>query len=111
MWKMKRPARQGTKMCNTACGRQAADADGWRTAAYANCARQHDGNCFPHASPTYRHGPGKRGRPRWSASEPLKTFGEFGAGEGIRTLDPNLGKGARYTRRSTTGFLMAAKAM
>ena len=48
--------------------------------------------CFPPASPAFASGPGKQKRPRKVALIRLKYLRNFGAGEGIRTLDPNLGK-------------------
>ena len=48
--------------------------------------------CFPPASPAFAWGAGKQKRPRRAALNRLKSLREFGAGEGIRTLDPNLGK-------------------
>src|SRR5690349_19215628 len=52
--------------------------------------------CFPHASPVAPSGAGKQklaseGRPKQRIS-----LRKFGAGEGIRTLDPNLGKVVLY---------------
>ena len=48
--------------------------------------------CFPPASPAFAPGAGKQKRPRRTALIRLKYLRYFGAGEGIRTLDPNLGK-------------------
>jgi hypothetical protein len=52
---------------------------------YASC-------CFPPASPAFASGTGKQKRPRRAVLIFLKSLRDFGAGEGIRTLDPNLGK-------------------
>ena len=52
--------------------------------------------CFPHASPVSETGAGKQKRPRRAALKSLKILRDFGAGEGIRTLDPNLGKVVLY---------------
>jgi hypothetical protein len=41
--------------------------------------------CFPHASPGFVYRGGE-------ASKSLISLEKYGAGEGIRTLDPNLGK-------------------
>jgi hypothetical protein len=48
--------------------------------------------CFPPASPALVPGVGKQKRPRRAVFIRLISLGKFGAGEGIRTLDPNLGK-------------------
>jgi hypothetical protein len=48
--------------------------------------------CFPHASPALVPRAGKQKRPRRVALNRLQSLRDFGAGEGIRTLDPNLGK-------------------
>jgi hypothetical protein len=48
--------------------------------------------CFPHASPTALEGPGKQKTPRRAFSKCLIFLKKTGAGEAIRTLDPNLGK-------------------
>src|SRR5271166_6812297 len=54
--------------------------------------RHHASCCFPHASPALVFGAGKQKTiPRYR-SKPVISFRKFGAGEGIRTLDPNLGK-------------------
>ena len=55
------------------------------TLLYAFC-------CFPPASPAFAPGAGKQKRPRRAVFIRLKSLRDFGAGEGIRTLDPNLGK-------------------
>ncbi len=52
--------------------------------------------CFPPASPAFGPGPGKQKRPRRAAFIRLISLRKFGAGEGIRTLDPNLGKVVLY---------------
>jgi hypothetical protein len=48
--------------------------------------------CFPHASPALTSGAGKRQAAPRGRSKPWISLRKFGAGEGIRTLDPNLGK-------------------
>ena len=48
--------------------------------------------CFPPASPAFAPRSGKQKRPRRTALIRLKSLRDSGAGEGIRTLDPNLGK-------------------
>jgi len=52
---------------------------------YASC-------CFPHASPALTFGAGKRQTAPKDRSKSLISLRKTGAGEGIRTLDPNLGK-------------------
>jgi hypothetical protein len=54
------------------------------------------GNCFPPASPISRHRPGKQKTPRRALLKALILFIQTGAGEEIRTLDPNLGKVMLY---------------
>jgi hypothetical protein len=51
--------------------------------------------CFPPASPAFALGAGKQKRPRRAAYIHLISLRKTGAGEGIRTLDPNLGKVVR----------------
>jgi hypothetical protein len=53
--------------------------------------RHHALCCFPHASPALMFGAGKRKTVPRDCSKPLISSRTFGAGEGIRTLDPNLG--------------------
>jgi hypothetical protein len=48
--------------------------------------------CFPHASPVSTSGAGKQEAAPDDRFKPLISLSKFGAGEGIRTLDPNLGK-------------------
>jgi hypothetical protein len=48
--------------------------------------------CFPLASPALAARVGKQKRPLRAALNRLNSMRDFGAGEGIRTLDPNLGK-------------------
>ena len=48
--------------------------------------------CFPHASPALTSGAGKRQTAPKHHSKSLTCLRKIGAGEGIRTLDPNLGK-------------------
>jgi hypothetical protein len=51
--------------------------------------------CFPHASSVSPSGVGKQKTAPKDRSKSLTSAKKFGAGEGIRTLDPNLGKGRR----------------
>ena len=53
-------------------------------------------SCFPPASPLCDEGSGKQRVSRRTPSKTLKSLLIFGAGEGIRTLDPNLGKVVLY---------------
>ena len=48
--------------------------------------------CFPHASPVSQTGAGKQKTVPHDRSKILISLSKSGAGEGIRTLDPNLGK-------------------
>ena len=52
--------------------------------------------CFPPASPTFVPGPGKQKTAPQDRSNRSISLRKFGAGEGIRTLDPNLGKVVLY---------------
>ena len=52
--------------------------------------------CFPHASPVSRTWAGKQKTVPKDRSKPLIFLIKTGAGEGIRTLDPNLGKVVLY---------------
>ena len=52
--------------------------------------------CFPHASPVSPSRAGKQKTARKGRSKQLIFLRKFGAGEGIRTLDPNLGKVMLY---------------
>jgi hypothetical protein len=47
--------------------------------------------CFPPASPAFAPRPGKQKTAPKDRSKPFISLRKFGAGEGIRTLDPNLG--------------------
>ena len=51
--------------------------------------------CFPHASPDSQTGVGKQKTVPTDRLKPVLSLRKFGAGEGIRTLDPNLGKRPR----------------
>ena len=53
---------------------------------------QHASCCFPHASPAPSSRSGKQKTAPKDRSKTLILLGNSGAGEGIRTLDPNLGK-------------------
>jgi hypothetical protein len=48
--------------------------------------------CFPYASPALTFGAGKRQTAPKDHSKSLTCLRKIGAGEGIRTLDPDLGK-------------------
>jgi len=48
--------------------------------------------CFPQASPISLSEAGKQEKAPENCSKPLTPSRKFRAGEGIRTLDPNLGK-------------------
>ncbi len=52
--------------------------------------------CFPHASPTTDAVSGKHSGALEAAAKTLILFRKNGAGEGIRTLDPDLGKVVLY---------------
>ena len=52
--------------------------------------------CFPHASPVLAWGVRKQKTAPQDHSKQLFFLRQFGAGEGIRTLDPNLGKVVLY---------------
>jgi hypothetical protein len=60
------------------------------------CAPQHASFCFPPASPRVLTGPGKQKTPLRASAKTLIFLEKTGAGEGIRTLDPNLGKVVLY---------------
>ena len=57
---------------------------------------QHDAGCFPSASPAPTRWAGKQKTAPKDRSKPLSFLRNSGAGEGIRTLDPNLGKVVLY---------------
>jgi hypothetical protein len=52
--------------------------------------------CFPHASPVSETRAGKQKTAPKDRSKSSISLRKFGAGEGIRTLDPNLGKVVLY---------------
>jgi hypothetical protein len=52
--------------------------------------------CFPHASPVSPNRAGKQKTAPRGRSKQLFSLRKSGAGEGIRTLDPNLGKVVLY---------------
>jgi hypothetical protein len=58
--------------------------------------RRHAFCCFPHASPALVFGAGKPKTAPRDRSKPVISLMKSGAGEGIRTLDPNLGKVVLY---------------
>ncbi len=53
---------------------------------------RHASCCFPHASPVSQTKTGKQKTAPKDRSKSLISLRHSGAGEGIRTLDPNLGK-------------------
>jgi hypothetical protein len=65
---------------------------------------RHASCCFPHASPVSQTRAGKQKTAPKDRSKPLISLRKFGAGEGIRTLDPNLGKTAGWRRRLSLGL-------
>ena len=58
---------------------------------------------FPHASPVSTSGAGKQEAAPKDRFKPLISSRKFGAGEGIRTLDPNLGKVRNHRGDSPDG--------
>jgi hypothetical protein len=52
--------------------------------------------CFPPASPAVVPEAGKQKKTPKDSSQPLICLKKIGAGEGIRTLDPDLGKVVLY---------------
>jgi hypothetical protein len=58
----------------------------------AESPRLYDFCCFPHASPAFASGSGKQKTVVSDRSKHLNFFRKFGAGDAIRTRDPNLGK-------------------
>ena len=63
----------------------------------AESPRLFDFCCFPHASPAFASGSGKQKTVHMDGSKHLNFLMKFGAGEAIRTPDPNLGKPDRIT--------------
>ncbi len=57
---------------------------------------QHDAGCFPGASPAPTRWAGKQKTAPKDRFNTLISLRKSGAGEGIRTLDPNLGKVVLY---------------
>ena len=57
---------------------------------------RHDPGCFPSASPALTQCAGKQKTAPRDRFNTLISFRKSGAGEGIRTLDPNLGKVVLY---------------
>ena len=62
----------------------------------AECLLLADFCCFPPASPVFVPGAGKQKTAPKDRSTKLISLEKSGAGEGIRTLDPNLGKVVLY---------------
>ncbi len=74
----------------------AAEAGGNRL-FFLRCSEAVSGaNCFPPASPISGHWLGKQKAPRRALLKTLILLDQTGAGEEIRTLDPNLGKVMLY---------------
>src|SRR5271156_4052206 len=74
---------------------EAAGSDSFRALSMPKVAAsplRHASCCFPHASPVSQTGAGKQKARRRTLFIRLISLRKFGAGEGIRTLDPNLGK-------------------
>ncbi len=61
--------------------------------------------CFPPASPALTPGAGKQKTAPKDRSKHLIFLRKFGAGEGIRTLDPNLGKNGVGLCPATDDFI------
>ena len=61
---------------------------------------RHASCCFPHASPVFQTEAGKQKTTPKDRFKPLISLRKIGAGEGIRTLDPNLGKVVIRDRRA-----------
>ena len=62
----------------------------------ADSARYYAVRCFPHASPVFVASPGKQFSAPAASANLLVSLKKNGAGEGIRTLDPDLGKVVLY---------------
>jgi len=74
---------------------EAAGSDSFRALPMPKVAAsplRHASCCFPHASLVSQTGAGKQKARRRALFIRLISLRKFGAGEGIRTLDPNLGK-------------------
>jgi hypothetical protein len=70
-----------------------ASQDGGNRPSFLRCSEAVSGaNCFPPASPISRHSPGKQKTPRRALLKQLILLVQTGAGDEIRTHDPNLGK-------------------
>ena len=79
---------------------------GGETPPSARCnARKLASPCFPPASPVMLEGAGKQKTPRRASAKSLILLKFSGAGEGIRTLDPNLGKQKITLSRYSSGIL------
>ena len=77
--------------------RKRAERRGLRESPIVRCGTlEFASSCFPPASPLCEEGLGKQRASRGTPSKTLKSLLIFGAGEGIRTLDPNLGKVVLY---------------
>ena len=77
--------------------RKRAERRGLRESPIVRCGTlEFASSCFPPASPLCKEGLGKQQAPRRALVRCLKSLLIFGAGEGIRTLDPNLGKVVLY---------------
>jgi hypothetical protein len=77
---------------------------------HAESGRAPATTCFlllPPASPAFTPRAGKQKRPRRAALIRLKSLRDLGVGEGIRTLDPNLGK-VEPIDRAGQGFMRRA---
>ena len=73
------------------------------------CRRRLSAWCFHSASELPLRGPWKQKRPQRVAWKSLVFLSKSGASEGIRTLDPNLGKVPHDLRWTATSFAMIRK--
>src|SRR5271156_5938671 len=95
LWGSMRTRNGDTSGSGVTCSREAAGYDRFRASPMPKVAvrpLRRAFYCFPPASPPFVSGPGKQKRPRRAAFIRLISLKKLGAGEGIRTLDPNLGK-------------------
>ena len=71
---------------------------------YAGAARHSPFGASPHASPALIGEVGKQQALRGVSLNSMSIVKNFGAGDGIRTHDPNLGKGVPYLSGGTTEY-------
>ena len=99
LWGSKRTGDADTSYSELTRSLEAADYDGSGALPMPKVAvrpLRHASCCFPHASPVSETRAGKQKTAPKDRSKPLISFRKSGAGEGIRTLDPNLGKVVLY---------------